>query len=232
MKSFIINICLFATPVVIFAQPVSLGVKGGIPITDPLKGQTGFLSGSPGLLPTEPGEVTYTSNTKRYLVGPTAEFHLPLGFSFEVDALYRRLDYQSSETGDNFQTTKQTTANSWQFPFLLKWRLPLGPVHPFVDAGPSVEYVSGIHRSARQTVYNASSPGTAANATTNNPDELDNQTRVGFTAGGGLEFKAGLLRISPEVRYTRWNTNIFRTPVRNLLSSNFNQADFLLGITF
>jgi hypothetical protein len=48
--------------------------------------------------------------------------------------------------------------------------------------------------------------------------------------GGGVGIHAPFLHISPEVRYTRWTSKHFG--VSNLLNSNQNQAEFLLGITF
>jgi hypothetical protein len=50
--------------------------------------------------------------------------------------------------------------------------------------------------------------------------------------GGGLEVKLGILRITPEFRYTRWGSENFRDPVAALLRSNKNQGDFILGVTF
>ncbi|HLJ13285.1 MAG TPA: outer membrane beta-barrel protein [Bryobacteraceae bacterium] len=229
MKILMILLSLFLVSAAAFAQPFSIGVKGGIPVTDALNAQSGFFPGMPlGNTSTSPGQISYNSNTKRYLLGPTAELHLPLGFSFEVDALYRRLDYQSSFSAVDSLIAARTTANSWQFPLLLKWALPLGPIRPFVDAGPSVEWVSGVRQVRQVTVF----PSTVTITTTSNPAELKNQTTVGFTTGGGLEFKMGPVRIAPEVRYTRWNSDIFHSTVRDLLSTNLNQADFLVGFTF
>jgi hypothetical protein len=47
--------------------------------------------------------------------------------------------------------------------------------------------------------------------------------------GGGVKIHALFLRISPEIRYTRWTSPHFSS---YLLNSNQNQAEFLLGITF
>lgn len=51
--------------------------QGGVPLTD------FFTTEVPG---------SHT-NTNRYIIGPTAELHLPLGFGVEVDALYRHMGY-------------------------------------------------------------------------------------------------------------------------------------------
>jgi hypothetical protein len=47
--------------------------------------------------------------------------------------------------------------------------------------------------------------------------------------GLGAEMRVGVVRISPEVRYTRWRADRDLHPE---LHSNQNQVEFLLGITF
>jgi hypothetical protein len=74
---------LFATPA--FPQLISVGVKGGVPLTDPWQ-----VFGAGSLRP----QMSY--GVRRYVVGPTAEVHLPLHLSFEVDALYRRTGFDSA----------------------------------------------------------------------------------------------------------------------------------------
>jgi hypothetical protein len=52
---------------------------------------------------------------------------------------------------------------------------------------------------------------------------------TGVAVGGGVDIHAAFLHISPEVRYTRWMTQRF---AEYGLTSNQNQAEFLVGITF
>lgn len=52
-----------------------------------------------------------------------------------------------------------------------------------------------------------------------------------YPIGVGAEGRAGIFRIAPEFRYTRWGWENFRVP-GNLLHTNQNQVDFLLGIRF
>jgi hypothetical protein len=48
-----------------------------------------------------------------------------------------------------------------------------------------------------------------------------------------VELKALLLKITPEIRYTRWGTTQFNSVISGgTLRSNVNQAEFLVGITF
>src|SRR5690349_6500920 len=110
----------FAPALMVGADKVSIGVKGGIPITDAFDTVKGTNSG-------------YFATTKRYLIGPTIEFHLPARFSIEIDALYKRLGYQFDATGPF--VSSRTVANTWEFPLLAKFEILPGPIRPFVDAG-------------------------------------------------------------------------------------------------
>jgi opacity protein-like surface antigen len=197
------------------AQPVSIGVTGGVPMTD-------FLNAAHG------DQASYATNTKRYTVGPTIEFHLPGRLSLEVDGLYKRVGYNfvgSDSTGN--QLTARTTANSWEFPITGKFEITPGPLRPFIQAGVSVRNISGIRQ-----VQDVVQAGTLNQVTVSSPAEFNTDTDLGFVFGGGVSIKAGRLRISPQIRYTRWGSENFRDPLHSLLHTNLNQADFLLGITF
>ena len=191
---------------------MSLGIKGGVPITDALNSAKGVSS-------------SYFTNTKRYLVGPTVEFHFPARFSIEVDALYKRVGYQYEASGPTVTAT--TVANTWEFPLMGKFEILPGPVRPFIDFGGSVRHLSGI-RQIRQTISGV----TLNQVEINNPAEFNKRNDFGLVFGGGIAFKMGRVRISPEVRYTRWGGENFRDPVNSLLRTNRNQGDFMLGITF
>jgi opacity protein-like surface antigen len=62
--------------------------------------------------------------------------------------------------------------------------------------------------------------------------EFFNDFSSGLTFGGGVEFKFGHLRITPELRYTHWGSENFHDPINSLLNTNKNQGDFMLGLTF
>ena len=194
------------------AQPVSIGVTGGVPITDAFETAQGNNS-------------AYVSNTHRYVVGPTVEFHLPARFSLEIDGLYRRLGFDYTATSPFARTS--TTANSWEFPALIKFDILPGPIRPFIDAGANFRHITGAHQV--QQVITAGSLGAVD---VDNPPEFNKQNDIGFTFGGGVTFKAGWFRISPQLRYTHWGSDNFRDPIHSLLHTNRNQGDFLLSITF
>src|ERR1700691_4429097 len=65
-------------------------------------------------------EAPAMGESKRYIVGPMIELGLPLGFAVEADALYSREGYYFAFNGALVQST-----NSWAFPLLLKYRLPV-----------------------------------------------------------------------------------------------------------
>src|SRR5574341_2200798 len=138
------------------------------------------------------------------------EVDLPFGLGIELDALYKRLNYRSDSGGVR---VRRTTANSWEFPLLLKSRFGAGLARPYVAVGASFNHLSGL------TQIGSFLSGTER------PAELQNRFRSGFVIGGGLELHAPLIRISPEIRYTRWGWENFRD-VLGLLRSNQNQAEF------
>jgi len=196
------------------AGPLSVGIRGGIPLTD-------FFDN------VNNGNFVLTSSTHRYIVGPTVELHLPGGFGIEVDALYRRLNYNSSFSLTDIFTNNRTTGNAWEFPLLVKYRIPSPVIRPFVDAGVAFDTLSGL----KQTVVSTVAPNRQTTTTTSTPSELSHNTTTGFVIGFGAEIKAILLHISPEFRYTRWGSSHFKIPNGASLF-NQNQAEFLVGFTF
>jgi hypothetical protein len=192
-----------------YSQLFSVGIKGGSPT---LAGyQNGYW----------PGTASYQ---RRYIVGPTAEVHLPLHLSFEVDALYRRsgLSYTYVTAVGPFYPTfpafGRDRVNDWQVPFLAKWAPGAGQIRPFVDGGVSYRHLSD--QTTEQLFNSPSAPSFQSFSTGTH--------MVGGTFGAGLTFKLVLVRFSPEIRYTHWNSPSYVGDAR----ANSNQVDFLLGLTF
>ena len=153
------------------------------------------------------GNLNYVSNTDRYIIGPTAELRLHFGLGVEADILYRHF----SLTQTSATSTLSTDTGAWEFPILAKYRFSGTIIHPFIDAGIAWDKVSGITQSI---------------STFSTKD-----TTTGFVLGGGISVKVLLIRISPEIRYTRWGAKHF-LDLNGGFSSNQNQAEFLVGITF
>jgi hypothetical protein len=91
--------------------------------------------------------------------------------------------------------------NSWEFPLLAKYRFPGILIRPTIGGGYMFQRLNDI-------------PG------------LDN--RKGIVASGGVEFKLPKVRITPELRYTRFNE---QRPSSGILTGT-HQVDALVGFSF
>lgn len=157
------------------------------------------------------GDFHLRSATKSFTIGPSAELLLPFGFGIEVDALHKSTDLRmTAQNGvPPNPVAISNSVGSWEFPLLAKFRLPGDALRPYIAGGVAfrrfgdlVNFATGLDR-----------------------------TTSGFVLGGGLEIKVGWVRISPEIRYTRWGSG--RTAASpDDVRYNQNEADFLLGFTF
>jgi opacity protein-like surface antigen len=184
------------------AQPVSFGLKGGVPLTDFIS----TVGNNPSLSAIE--------HPQRYLLGPTVELKLPFRFALEADVLYRRVNYQTVASTKTTSATSQVTSNAWEFPILLKYRLAGKKfVRPYIDAGVAFDRLQGL-----------------TGAVVNGVNPLKNSGTTGAVLGAGLDVHVLVLHISPEIRYTRWTSQHFN--LANVLASQQNQAEVMVGITF
>jgi Outer membrane protein beta-barrel domain len=183
---------LAGTPSV-FAQKFGfdVGVKGGIPMTEFLKA-TGVINGV---------QVSSVSRSSEFLVGPAAELTIPFGFAIEVNGLYHQAEYNV-----NFPPPSSPLAikaNSWELPYLAKFRLPIPLIKPFILGG-------GAYRT-----FTDLSPNVSA-------------SKNGVVIGAGIELKIRRLRLSAEGRYLHWASSSGSAPVRVYS----NQGEFLMGAMF
>ena len=195
-------ISLFVLQMPVFAADFfSIGVKGGVSLTDSFENQTLM------------GVDTHThlySPSKDYIVGPMVEVHLPFGIGVEADALYRSMSLRGDFTVlPNFSTTIKGDTHAWEFPILARYRMPFPIVKPFVELGPSFRDVAQI--------AGATSPQLSAK---------------GITAGIGTEVHVPLVKISPEIRYTRWGKDTVTSFGSFNPTSKRDQVEFLVGIGF
>jgi hypothetical protein len=187
----------------VFAQ-LSFGVRGGLPLTN-------FFEAA-----SNPDE-TFTSSATRFIIGPTVELRLPAGFGLEADALFRHFQYNGT-TNLVDELVRSSASNAWEFPLLVKYRTPGVFVKPFLDGGVAFDHWSGTNQIVAAVTGIGSSSGTSG-------------TNVGIVLGAGIELHLPLVRLSPEIRYTRWSAaNV--TDLGATLRSNQNQAEFLVGLTF
>jgi opacity protein-like surface antigen len=197
-------ILLFLGAGTALCQPFSFGARLGVPLTD-------FFNS------VENSNYTFNATTDRYIVGPTAELHLPFGFGIEVDALYRHMSYTGSGLVGSI-TNSSVNSGDWEFPVLVKYRFPMKIVRPYVDAGVAWDKLAGLTQSVKETIASQS------------PTVVNQNTTAGAVLGAGIDIHVKV-HIMPEIRYTRWGSAQFSDPT-GLLHSTQNQAEFLLGITF
>ena len=151
--------------------------------------------------------------THRYTLGPTFELNLPHGLAFEADLLYKRLEYSYSPPGSSIiqNTSATVNASRWELPVLLKYKIGGQHFQPFLDLGGSFNRV--VHIEGMNVV------------------ELRHRHTQGVVIGAELKRQFGPLRLTPEVRFTRWadrNFGVHDAPLR----SNLTQAEFLIGFEF
>lgn len=195
------------------AQPFSAGIKVGAPITDAFNIAT--------------GKTNFSAGTQRFTIGPTAELKLPFGFGIEVDALYRHLEYNYASSAVSLNgdiISAGTKASSWEFPILAKYRAPIPLVKPYLVGGLAFNRITGI----KQTL------ACVGGACSRPFNDIAHNSNVGIVLGTGLQVNALLLKISPEIRYTRWGFANFDASgaLGSTLRSNQNQAEVLVGFTF
>jgi hypothetical protein len=201
---------LYLTGGVCFGQSFSVGVIGGARFPDDLSG-----AGATGV-------------SKRYVVGPALDIGLPHGFGVEAGALYRREGYQSSFSNFAYSIFSGERANSWEFPLLLKYRLPFRAARPFLEAGYAPRVIHGSISSDYVQLFPALLPPQHSTRGTDWP------ISHGLVVGGGVSFRAGRLRLSPGLRYTHWNNSAISGFYGDGPSwqSTQDQVDMLFGVTW
>jgi len=221
------------------------GVEAGVPLTNTFSTSQILFEGD-GIL-----YDAYSSETKRLLIGPTIRIELPFGLGVQFDALYQRINYEQTHNQGKeggLETFSHNTADRWQFPLLVQYRLKFPLLKPFVEAGPSLSHVANGHNT--RVVFQTALGRTFSSIDQSNQlTELQHSTVPGLTAGLGVDLHPRFLHIRPEFRYTRWAsaqfsalspyaaTNIFPASPGTVIpvpaiSSKLDEVDFLLGITF
>ena len=113
--------------------------------------------------------------------------------------LRQRSVFPDGTTEDGFRKEIGT----WEWPILLKYRMPaVRGMHPFIEAGPSF-------RTRHDPV-----PG--------------EPSQIGGTIGAGAEVRFGRFRVSPALRYTRWQ---FDGDFPRIATKR-DQLEFLTGISY
>ena len=195
---------------------VDVGFVGGMPLT------TAFATGKQQ--PHFCYDEEATSATRRYTVGPELRLAWPHDFGIEIDALYKRLGYDSVFDVGCDSVYTRSIQNSWEFPVLVTHPLPRRlPGALYLTGGPSFRIANDVSLTAYATY-----PGgyMVIPNPRNSTALIDHRSQMGIAAGLGGESRLGRLRIRPELRYTRWRAD---SPQSNTLHSNQNQLELLVG---
>lgn len=192
---------------------------------------------------------TLQANSGSRPIGVGFTFHAALfgKFSLDVNAIHRRADYNLSTAVVGATTTTSTTKTTvtnityersdmtyWDLPLLLEFQ----PEHRwYYEGGTALRYLSDIQSWRFQRSSSAVTTISSGSVSTTNTDTCCNETPasatknvVGLVAEAGVHFREAFgLKVTPEVRYTRWlSNNIASGPAQ----SARNQIEILLGIAF
>jgi hypothetical protein len=169
-----------------FGQRLSFGVIAGVGLGEDFR--VGDFN---------PGR---TSEANSGIFGALIEARLPRNLAVEINGLYRPLHGSNGEGGRSVRFAHLT----WEFPVLLKYRLP-GKTRfkPFVEGGPSFRAEGNLN--------------------------LRSVSHLGATAGAGVETRFSWLKVAPMLRYTRW-----RDPEEGASQSRTwtNQTQLLVSFSF
>jgi hypothetical protein len=180
------------------AQQVGLGGKLGIPFNDMFESD---YAGTPG---------RFLASGTRFVAGPSLEVRALRGFGVEFDLLFRRFDQTAPSVSSG---AVSRTGRSWETPILAKYVFGSSRLRPFVSGGATFLRVSDYLTTYRNL------PSVPAE------QPAVSFTRAGFVVGGGLEWRAGMLRIAPQIRGSRWAAH------DALPTADGNSIDFLVGIS-
>jgi hypothetical protein len=106
------------------AQSISVGVRGGVPLSDAFEAV--------------PGALSFRNLPHRWTAGPTIEVRLPFSLGVTFDALYSRVEYERVDG------TGRESGGQWDFPLMLRYRAGVGPVRPFVAGGGSFNAITDV----------------------------------------------------------------------------------------
>jgi hypothetical protein len=164
--------------------------------------QTLSLGVKGGGLFTDPAE--RADESQHYVVGPSLEIGFGPRVGIEVNALYSR--FGAASTG------VAVRGHSVEFPVLGKFY--------FTDIQAAVRPYASSGFAFRNIWFDDLRSNRVGSSRINSTEPA-----VGAVVAGGVTFKMWILKLSPEIRYTRWGGY-------NFPATNPNQLQGLIGITF
>jgi hypothetical protein len=197
---------LLLTPLPGRAQSVSFGLTAGLPINQ--------------LATAVDGQV---SNTGRITFGPSFRVHLPHRFGIDVDLLYKQFDFGFAADA------ARITLHRLELPLEFRYDFRDSPAHPFVHGGMSFNRVITMGGASNCGDFGG---GTGFYCIGGKPaGQLRHEHTYGPVLGAGVDFGWRAIRLSPEIRLTRWVDRNFGT-ADSPLRSNLTQVEVLLALTF
>lgn len=177
------------------------------------------------------------TESKRYILGPRVDFHLPRHFFVEVDALYRLFGFTAYQQSTVTNVIIRERANSWEFPVILKYRYTGYRAHPFLGAGYDPRFVHGNDVANGAYVTGIRSGVPIYTYLINQQSKTSYPVSHGAVVSGGVEFVAGPVHISPELRYIHWtppilNFNETGSAGGYKYNSDHNELLVLVGVTW
>jgi hypothetical protein len=199
---------LIFTSHAVCAQAVTVGVIAAVPLTDTF--DTGFIYRG-----------TFAPKTVRYQVGPAVDFRFFGSFRGEIDALYQPFSFSQSFLSGT-PTLSRTSGSLWQFPVVLKYRIPTPALKLFVEAGASVQIAANIIQRGEVIILQPT-------PFVYHPDPTSRAV-PGIVVGGGVDFRLGHFLLSPQMRYTRWISENFDFTQTDHVGSHLNEIQVLFSI--
>lgn len=114
------------------------------------------------------------------------------------------LEFDALYRRTGYSTSSAYNSGSIEFPLLVKYKFPGTLARMYVDGGFAFRHIGDIPL-------------------------LQDANSKGLVFGAGFRYDLKLIKISPELRYTRWGNEPFSYTD---LKSARNQMEFLIGITF
>jgi hypothetical protein len=141
---------------------------------------------------------------------------------------------------ENEQATFQTqmvskVGRSWEFPVAIQYHFSSpSSLRPYVEGGYSFNHLSGIFVNPAGSTYNPQLP-LPQHVLGVNPSKIN---RSGFLLGGGVEINLPLIRVTPGVRYARYDSSGSTRPPLPFIPYQAQQTpvesrnafDFVVGI--
>lgn len=122
---------LLVSAAALWAQPLGVGLKLGVPATDAFD-----VISSQSI-----------AKSPHFTWGPYLELRLPGGNGIEIDALRRSYEVTSAIAAGSFLTQ---SASSWEFPVVIKHRIGEHLIKPYFEGGAAFSRLSDIKISTLQ----------------------------------------------------------------------------------